>query len=159
MHWLSGQQDKQITLSEAFHWQFQPSRSHSLNLETLDANAAVDSDGCSGTSLKSGTLELGFPALGIDGSWNDASVSGRAFSVLHVYRRLRLCLDLWHYFKCANAARELLLAWSGWPFCLMQRWCPPCWIVLRTVGYNILKLSNTHRVSKFTWLSFYLCWS
>lgn len=46
----------------------QPTRSHSLNLETLDANAAVDSDGCSGTSLKSGTSELGFAALGVDGS-------------------------------------------------------------------------------------------
>lgn len=46
----------------------QPTRSHSLNLETLDANAAVDSDGCSGTSLKSGPSELGFAALGVAGS-------------------------------------------------------------------------------------------
>lgn len=61
---LSGQQQKQITLSEAFHWQLQGTRSHSLNLETLNANVAVDSNGYSGTSLKTGTLEFDFAALG-----------------------------------------------------------------------------------------------
>lgn len=59
---LSHQQEKQITLSEAFHWQLQGTHSHSLNLETLNANAVVASKGCHGTSPKSCTSDFDFVA-------------------------------------------------------------------------------------------------
>lgn len=52
---LSGHQDKEITLSEDFHWQLQGTNSHSLTLETLNANAAVDLSDYGGTSLESST--------------------------------------------------------------------------------------------------------
>lgn len=38
------------------------------------------------------------------------------FSDLCVYGRLGPCLDEWHYFDRANAAREVLLAWLAWTF-------------------------------------------
>lgn len=119
----------------------QPTRSHSLNLETLDANAAVDSDGCSGTSLKSGTSELGFAALGVDGSWNDACVSGRAIfspACLQKTQAMSRSVALLQLCKRSKRGPSSLVSLAFLNY-FMERLFPPCWIVmLKNMGYSIL---------------------